>query len=77
MPMLNRLTVKGFKSIEACELDLQRLNVVIGPNGAGKSNSIGVFRFLNSVLNRHQQRSGHPPFCAHKAADPDVQKNIG
>ena len=55
MPMLNRLTVKGFKSIEACELDLQRLNVVIGPNGAGKSNLIGVFRFLNSVLARQLQ----------------------
>jgi len=50
MSILNKLTVKGFRSIEACELDLKRLNVVIGPNGAGKSNLIGVFRFLNSVL---------------------------
>ena len=50
MSLLNKLTVNGFKSIESCELELQRLNVVIGPNGAGKSNLIGVFRFLNSVL---------------------------
>lgn len=48
--MLNRLTVKGFKSIEDSVLDLKRLNVIIGPNGSGKSNLIGVFRFLNSVL---------------------------
>lgn len=53
--MLNRLTVKGFKSIEDSVLDLQRLNVIIGPNGAGKSNLIGVFRFLNAVLERQLQ----------------------
>jgi len=53
--MLNKLTVNGFKSIESCELELQKLNVVIGPNGAGKSNLIGVFRFLNSVLSKQLQ----------------------
>jgi len=55
MSLLNKLTVDGFKSIESCELELQRLNVVIGPNGAGKSNLIGVFRFLNSVLSKQLQ----------------------
>lgn len=55
MSLLNKLTVNGFKSIETCELELQRLNVVIGPNGAGKSNLIGVFRFLNSVLSKQLQ----------------------
>ncbi|MCC6439943.1 MAG: AAA family ATPase [Rhodanobacteraceae bacterium] len=55
MSLLNKLTVNGFKSIESCELELQRLNVVIGPNGAGKSNLIGVFRFLNSVLSKQLQ----------------------
>ena len=55
MSLLNKLTVNGFKSIDSCELELQRLNVVIGPNGAGKSNLIGVFRFLNSVLSKQLQ----------------------
>lgn len=47
--MLNKLTVNGFKSIESCELELQRLNVVIGPNGAGKSNLLSLFRLLRAL----------------------------
>lgn len=55
MALLNKLSVNGFRSIDSCELELQRLNVVIGPNGAGKSNLIGVFRFLDSILARQLQ----------------------
>ena len=55
MALLNKLSVNGFRSIDSCELELQRLNVVIGPNGAGKSNLIGVFRFLDSVLAKQLQ----------------------
>jgi predicted ATPase len=47
---LDRITVKGFKSIASIEhLELRALNVVIGPNGAGKSNLIGVFSFLHAI----------------------------
>jgi len=55
MALLKTLSVSGFRSINSCELELQRLNVVIGPNGAGKSNLIGVFRFLDLVLARQLQ----------------------
>ena len=41
--MLNRLEVKGFKSIKAMDLELYPLNVLIGANGAGKSNFISLF----------------------------------
>lgn len=41
---LDRLTIRGFKSIEALEqLELKRLNVIVGANGAGKSNLIAFF----------------------------------
>ncbi len=50
MPRLDRLTVRGFKSIRALEdFELGSLNVLIGPNGAGKSNFIDLFRMLDSL----------------------------
>lgn len=56
MPELDRITVKGFKSIEAVEnLQLGPINVLIGPNGSGKSNFIGVFSFLHAIRAGHLQ----------------------
>lgn len=56
MAKLNRLTVKGFKSIRALEdFELQNLNVLIGANGAGKSNFIGIFRLLNNIYRQNLQ----------------------
>lgn len=52
MSTLEKLTVKGFKSIREQTLELDRLNVFIGGNGVGKSNLIGVFRFLHEVINQ-------------------------
>lgn len=50
MQILEKITVKNFKSIYDQTLELGRLNVFIGGNGAGKSNLIGVFHFLNRVV---------------------------
>lgn len=48
---LDYITIRGFKSIAFVEkLELRPINVVIGPNGSGKSNFIGVFSFLQDVL---------------------------
>jgi predicted ATPase len=55
MRVLEKLTVKNFKSIRKQELELSQLNVFIGGNGSGKSNLIGVFRLLNSVVNGELQ----------------------
>ena len=56
MPRLDRLTVRGFKSIRALEdFELGSLNVLIGPNGAGKSNFIDVFRMLDSLTAQRLQ----------------------
>ena len=56
MPRLDRLTVRGFKSIRALEdFEFGSLNVLIGANGAGKSNFIDVFRMLDSLAAQRLQ----------------------
>ncbi len=51
MSSLDRLTIKGFKSIqELVDFDLKRLNVLIGANGAGKSNFIEFFRMISAMM---------------------------
>ncbi len=48
---LDKLTIKGFKSIRALEnFELKHLNVLIGGNGAGKSNFIDFFRMLRAMM---------------------------
>jgi len=49
---LNRIVIKGFKSIVECDLDLDNINVLIGANGAGKSNFISAFEMLKKILSR-------------------------
>jgi predicted ATPase len=55
MRVLESLTVRGFKSIRDQTLKLAPLNVFIGGNGSGKSNLVGVFQFLNRVINQELQ----------------------
>lgn len=51
---LNKLTIKGYKSIkELNEFSLNRLNVVIGANGSGKSNFIQIFRMLMAMSQKN------------------------
>lgn len=48
---LDKLTIKGFKSIRVLEdFELKNLNVLIGGNGAGKSNFIDFFRLLRAMM---------------------------
>jgi len=48
---LDRLTIRGFKSIRALEdFKLNNLNLFIGGNGAGKSNLVDFFRLLRAVI---------------------------
>jgi len=51
---LDKLTVKGFKSIqELDEFKLGDLNVIIGANGTGKSNFIQIFRMLMAMTQKN------------------------
>jgi len=48
---LDRLTIRGFKSIRELEdFELRNLNVFVGANGAGKSNLIAFFRLLQALI---------------------------
>ena len=47
---IEKLTIKGFKSLQNVELELGKLNVLIGPNGAGKSNLISYFEMLQEMV---------------------------
>jgi len=62
---LNKIMIKGFKSIKECEVDLKNINVLVGANGAGKSNFISAFEMLGRVLARelsfYVQRKGINP----------------
>lgn len=53
---IDKLTIKGFKSLQDVELELGKLNVLIGPNGAGKSNLVSFFYFLREMVEGRLQR---------------------
>ncbi|KAA3519694.1 AAA family ATPase [Agrobacterium vitis] len=66
---ISRLTLEGYKSIETCDIELGRINILIGANGAGKSNFIGFFGFLRKILDRQLQvtvgQAGGPDAILH------------
>ncbi|MDX2077291.1 MAG: AAA family ATPase [bacterium] len=47
---LNKIVIKGFKSIREAEIELRDLNVFIGANGAGKSNFVSLFKLLREII---------------------------
>ena len=53
---IDKLTIKGFKSLQDVELELGQLNVLIGPNGAGKSNFVSYFRMLRELVEGRLRR---------------------
>ena len=75
---LDRLTIKGFKSIRSLEnFKLKRLNVMIGGNGAGKSNFIQFFKLLNAMLkNGGLQEFVKPNSDLYLFGGPKVTKEI-
>ncbi len=50
-PFVRRVTIKNYKSIAACTVDLSPLTFLVGPNGAGKSNFVDALRFGADALN--------------------------
>ncbi len=63
MDSLDKLTIKGFKSIkELVDFELNNLNIFVGGNGAGKSNLISFFKLLRALidgsLNRYVKDNG-------------------
>ena len=48
---ITRVVLKNYKSIAACDVELQPLTFLVGPNGAGKSNFLDSLRFVADALN--------------------------
>ncbi|WP_297439077.1 AAA family ATPase [Thermococcus sp.] len=46
---LKKLTVRNFKSLRNCEVELDKFNVIIGPNASGKTNLVEVFKLLRKI----------------------------
>lgn len=53
---IDKLVIKGFKTLKDVELELGKLNVLIGPNGAGKSNFVSYFRMLHELVEGRLRR---------------------
>jgi predicted ATPase len=49
-PFIRRITIRNYKSIAACKVDLAQLMFLVGPNGSGKSNFLEAFRFVAEAL---------------------------
>jgi predicted ATPase len=50
VPMLTRVSVKNYRSIEGCSVRLEPLTLLVGPNGAGKSNFLDAIRITADAL---------------------------
>jgi predicted ATPase len=76
---LEKLTIKGFKSIQSLEdFELRPLNVLIGGNGAGKSNFIDFFRLLRAMMELslpHLQNSSLKTYIADGGGSDDFLFN--
>ena len=48
---ITRIVLKNYKSIAACDVQMQPLMFLVGPNGAGKSNFLDALRFVADALN--------------------------
>ena len=48
---ITKVTLRNYKSIASCEVQLRPLIFLVGPNGAGKSNFLDSLRFVADALN--------------------------
>ena len=56
MAILQRVVLRGFKSIRDTTLELRPLNILVGANGAGKSNLVLFFKMLNKMMGSQLQK---------------------
>jgi predicted ATPase len=61
--MLNRIRIKGYKSLRDVEVRLRPLSVLFGPNAAGKSNFLDALQLLSKIVSsRTLKEAFDPPY---------------
>ena len=50
---MDKIVIKGYKSIHDMELELQHINILIGANGSGKTNFLSFFEFLRNIYSQN------------------------
>ena len=66
---MNRIDIKGYKSVKELSLNLEPINILIGSNGSGKSNFLSFFDFIKQIYNQNLQE-----FVALKGIDTFLHK---
>ena len=49
-PTITRVSLRNYKSIPSCNIELAPLTILVGSNGAGKSNFLDALRFTSQAL---------------------------
>lgn len=50
---MDRIEIKGYKSIQDLNIELRPVNILIGANGSGKTNFLSFFEFLHNIYNQN------------------------
>ena len=54
--MLDRIKIKGYKSIRDLDIELKMITLLIGSNGVGKSNFISFFKLVNNIYEQRLEQ---------------------
>ena len=56
--MLDKIRIKGYKSIRELELKLKPINILIGSNGVGKTNIVEAIDYAASLSSHRVSHDG-------------------
>ena len=59
--MLNRIMIRGYKSLRDIEVRLQPLSILFGPNAAGKSNLFDALQLLSRIVTSRTLKDAFDP----------------
>src|SRR5258708_7898842 len=56
LPVIQRVKIEGYKSLQSIEVDLKPLTIIFGPNAAGKSNLFDALSLLSRMATQRNLR---------------------